>query len=307
MGAIILKNATYISGFNLSEENTEVLKNLAKKFRVRSFNESDFGEFKKSFGQVKYHFCIISQIDDSNKSGETESRKFIDSLDISKVYLDPNDLCPEIKNTDQVIRLGKADLNGNAEEKILENLVTLVDKKITSGMKDTIQKTMEYITPIFFDCNNVNFEEKKFDPDFFDFSNNSDFDCLVSIENNFEWLVGRLVIKINSKLFAKNILKKDKDIDDILKASQEYSNQIMGIINFNLNNSGKKFKIGLPQSYDLTTSRVNLGKLLIPSMMLTTNSREIEISFGHIEMENGTVPELKVEEFSIPSSDVDFF
>ena len=83
------------------------------------------------------------------------------------------------------------------------------------------------------------------------------------------------MIKINSDLFSKNINKKDKTIDDILKASQEYSNQIMGIINFNLNNSGKKFKIGLPQSYDLTTSRVNLGKLLIPSMILTTNSREI--------------------------------
>ena len=174
-------------------------------------------------------------------------------------------------------------------------------------MKDTIHKTMEYITPIFFDCEPVNFEERKFDPDFFDFSNNSNFDCLVSIENNFEWLVGRLVIKINSDLFSKNILKKDQSIDDVLKASQEYSNQIMGIINFNLNNTGKKFKIGLPQSYDLTTSRVNLGKLLIPSMILTTSSREIEISFGHIEMENGTVPELKVEEFSIPSSDVDFF
>ena len=307
MGAIILKNATYISGFNLSEENAEVLKNLSKKFRVRSFNESDFGEFKKSFDQVKYHFCIISQIDESNKNGDHEARKFVDGQNISKIYLDPNDLCPEIKNTNQIIRLGKDDLNGNVEEKVLENLVTLVDEKITSGMKDTIHKTMEYITPIFFDCEPVNFEERKFDPDFFDFSNNSNFDCLVSIENNFEWLVGRLVIKINSDLFSKNILKKDQSIDDVLKASQEYSNQIMGIINFNLNNTGKKFKIGLPQSYDLTTSRVNLGKLLIPSMILTTSSREIEISFGHIEMENGTVPELKVEEFSIPSSDVDFF
>ena len=307
MGAIILKNATYISGFNLSEENAEVLKNLSKKFRVRSFNESDFGEFKKSFDQVKYHFCIISQIDESNKNGDHEARKFVDGQNISKIYLDPNDLCPEIKNTNQLIRLGKDDLNGNVEEKLLENLVTLVDEKITSGMKDTIHKTMEYITPIFFDCEPVNFEERKFDPDFFDFSNNSNFDCLVSIENNFEWLVGRLVIKINSDLFSKNILKKDQSIDDVLKASQEYSNQIMGIINFNLNNTGKKFKIGLPQSYDLTTSRVNLGKLLIPSMILTTSSREIEISFGHIEMENGTVPELKVEEFSIPSSDVDFF
>ena len=307
MGAIILKNATYISGFNLSEENAEVLKSLSKKFRVRSFSESDFGEFKKSFDQVKYHFCVINQIDESNKSGDIEARKFVDNLGISKIYLDPNDLCPEIKNSNQLIRLGKEDLNGNVEEKVLENLVNLVDKKITSGMKETVHKTMEYITPIFFDCDPVTFEEKKFDPDFFDFSNNSNFDCLVSIENNFEWLVGRLVIKINSDLFSKNILKKDKTIDDILKASQEYSNQIMGIINFNLNNSGKKFKIGLPQSYDLTTSRVNLGKLLIPSMILTTNSREIEISFGHIEMENGTVPELKVEEFSIPSSDVDFF
>ena len=307
MGAIILKNATYISGFNLSEENAEVLKNLSKKFRVRSFNESDFGEFKKSFDQVKYHFCIISQIDESNKNGDHEARKFVDGQNISKIYLDPNDFCPEIKNTNQLIRLGKDDLNGNVEEKLLENLVTLVDEKITSGMKDTIHKTMEYITPIFFDCEPVNFEERKFDPDFFDFSNNSNFDCLVSIENNFEWLVGRLVIKINSDLFSKNILKKDQSIDDVLKASQEYSNQIMGIINFNLNNTGKKFKIGLPQSYDLTTSRVNLGKLLIPSMILTTSSREIEISFGHIEMENGTVPELKVEEFSIPSSDVDFF
>ena len=307
MGAIILKNATYISGFNLSEENAEVLKNLSKKFRVRSFNESDFGEFKKSFDQVKYHFCIISQIDESNKNGDHEVRKFVDGQNISKIYLDPNDLCPEIKNTNQLIRLGKDDLNGNVEEKVLENLVTLVDEKITSGMKDTIHKTMEYITPIFFDCEPVNFEERKFDPDFFDFSNNSNFDCLVSIENNFEWLVGRVVIKINSDLFSKNILKKDQSIDDVLKASQEYSNQIMGIINFNLNNTGKKFKIGLPQSYDLTTSRVNLGKLLIPSMILTTSSREIEISFGHIEMENGTVPELKVEEFSIPSSDVDFF
>ena len=307
MGAIILKNATYISGFNLSEENAEVLKNLSKKFRVRSFNENDFNEFKKSFDQVKYHFCVITQIDESNKDGGLEARQFIDNLSVSKIYLDPNDLCPDIKNSGQLIRLGKEDLNGNVEEKVLENLIALVDQKITSGMKETVHKTMEYITPIFFDCGAVSFEEKRFDPDFFDFSNNKNFDCLVSIENNFEWLVGRLVIKINSDLFAKNILKKEKNIDDILKASQEYSNQIMGIINFNLNNSGKKFKIGLPQSYDLTTSRVNLGKLLIPSMILTTDSREIEISFGHIEMENGTVPELKVEDFSTPSSDVDFF
>ena len=177
MGAIILKNATYISGFNLSEENAEVLKNLSKKFRVRSFNESDFGEFKKSFDQVKYHFCIISQIDESNKNGDHEARKFVDGQNISKIYLDPNDLCPEIKNTNQLIRLGKDDLNGNVEKKVLENLVTLVDEKITSGMKDTIHKTMEYITPIFFDCEPVKFEERKFDPDFFDFSNNSNFDC----------------------------------------------------------------------------------------------------------------------------------
>ena len=123
MGAIILKNATYLSGFNLSEENAEVLKNLSKKFRVRSFNESDFGEFKKSFDQVKYHFCIISQIDESNKNGDHEARKFVDGQNISKIYLDPNDLCPEIKNTNQLIRLGKDDLNGNVEEKVLENLV----------------------------------------------------------------------------------------------------------------------------------------------------------------------------------------
>ena len=307
MGAIILKNATYISGFNLSDETAEALKNLAKKFRVRSFNETDFNEFKKSFNQVKYHFCIICQIDDSNKHNALESRKYIENFNVSKIYLDPNDLCPELKNSDDLIRLGKDDLSGNIEEKFLEKLTFIVDKKITSGMKETIIKTMEYITPIFFDCNVVSFKEKKFDPDFFDFSSAEKFDCLVSIENNFEWLVGRLVIKINSQLFAKNILKEEKDIDDILKASQEYSNQIMGIINFNLNNSGKKFKIGLPQSYDLTTSRVNLGKLLIPSMMLVSNAGEIEISFGHIEMENGTVPELQIEGFLTPSSDVDFF
>ena len=69
------------------------------------------------------------------------------------------------KKLQSTIRLGKEDLNGNVEEKVLENLVNLVDK-ITSGMKETVHKTTEYITPIFFDCDPVTFEEKKFDPDF---------------------------------------------------------------------------------------------------------------------------------------------
>ena len=152
MGAIILKNATYISGFNLSEENAEVLKNLSKKFRVRSFNECDFNEFKKSFDQVKYHFCVITQIDESNKDGGLEARQFIDNLSVSKIYLDPNDLCPDIKNSGQLIRLGKEDLNGNVEEKVLEKLITLVDQKITSGI--TIKSiilpidSVNHLTPV---------------------------------------------------------------------------------------------------------------------------------------------------------------
>ena len=307
MGAIILKNATYLAGFNLASNDVEALKALSKKFRVRTFHESDFSEFKKSFDQVKYYFAVVLKIDETNKDPESEARKYISSFNVNKVFLDPEDLCPDLSNEENCLRLGKNDLAENNGE-ILENkLVELIDGKINGGIKDVITQTMEYITPIFFSCDKVNYKSKSFDPDFFDFTKPELFNCLVCIENNFEWLVGRLVLKINSDLFAKNILKADKDIEEILKASQEFSNQIMGIINYNLNQNGRKFKIGLPQSYDLSNSRVNLGKLLIPSMILQSEGGEIEISFGYVEMENGTVPNLEVDDFSTPSSDVDFF
>jgi hypothetical protein len=307
MGAIILKNATYLAGFNLSSENEEALKNLSKKFRVRAFNGSDFGDFKKSFEQVKYHFGIIFQIDKGNKDPETDVRKYVSAFKGNKIYLDPEDLCPELSDLEGVIRLGKSELKGNSEDIISKELVDIIDGKMSDEIKNVIEKTLDYITPIFFSCGNVDFKAKPFDPNFFDFTNSEQYNCLVSIENNFEWVVGRLVIKINSDLFSKNILKSEKNVDDILKASQEYSNQIMGIINFNFNKSGRKFKIGLPQSYDLSSSRVNLGKLLIPSIIMTTEGRELEISFGYVEMENGTVPEMEIGEFTTPSSDVDFF
>ena len=307
MGAIILKNATYLAGFNLASNDVEVLKNLSKKFRVRTFHENEFNEFKKSFDQVKYYFAVVLKIDETNKDPGSEARKYIDGFNVNKIFFDPEDLCPDLGNEENCLRIGKSDLSENNEGVLEKNLIELIDGKINGSVKDVISKTMEYITPIFFSCDKVNFKSKPFDPSFFDFTRPELFDCLVCIENNFEWLVGRLVIKINSGAFSKYVLKADKDIEEILKASQEFSNQIMGIINFNLNKNGRKFKIGLPQSYDLSTSRVNLGKLLIPSMILQSEGGEVEISFGYVEMENGTVPKLEVDEFSTPSSDVDFF
>ena len=307
MAAIILKNATYLAGYNLSSENEEALKYLSKKFRVRAFHESDFGEFKKSFDQVKYHFGVLFQIDEGNKDPETEARKYVSAFTGNKIFLDPKDLCPELSGLEGVIRLGKSDLEGEKEDIISKELIEIIDQKMSPEVKNVIEKTLEYITPIFFSCGDVNFKVKSFDPNFFDFTKSENFNCLVSIENNFEWIVGRLVIKINSGLFSKNILKNKENVDDILKATQEFSNQIMGIINFNFNKNGRKFKIGLPQSYDLKSSRVNLGKLLIPSMIMSTGGQEMEISFGYVEMENGTVPSIEVGTFTTPSSDVDFF
>lgn len=129
------------------------------------------------------------------------------------------------------------------------------------------------------------------------------YDSVVVCETMLGDIVGQCTVRIASK---KVDLAGDADVKALVSQAGEFTNQFLGIINYNLSKLGLQPKIGLPFFVDLGSGGHAATKLLIPSVYFRESQGLLSVEIGFINNSGGRNLEFGDIEFGWHSDEVQF-
>ena len=168
---------------------------------------------------------------------------------------------------------------------------------VANGLDRLFKFSADSIFPVFFPDLKFNFSDS-------DESENN-YSHLIICSIVAKSFVGQLFINVNLNLLKQSSKELSAQPDDvILKILNETSNQLLGIIAFNLNKLNLYGRVGLP--LDIQRSTYSPGKLFVPSIKIHDASRAFMLKFGFLDTEGNQRLDFTKIKCEMPQDDVDF-